>query len=141
MLLSDLIAPKELPDFTHISSAYDHTASLLCATKSSKISVLPPGLMYQRQNNQRQYGTTDNVNGKPGFQTFISLILLFNEVVRQNQEFNGNLFEYMTSKLGITEPQGDQSFISTYIWFFEAFARPSMLNAELPQEKKASIMP
>jgi glycosyltransferase involved in cell wall biosynthesis len=126
---------KELPDFTHISSLYDHTASLLCATKSSKISVLPPGIMYQRQNNQRQYGTTDTGNGKPGFQTFISLILLFNEVVRQNQEFNGNLFEYMTSKLGINEPQGDQSYISTYIWFFEVFAKPSLLNAKLPQEK------
>ena len=131
---------KDLPDFTHFSSLYDHTASILCATKSCKISVLPPGIMYQRQNNQRQYGTTETGNGKPGFQTFISLILLFNEVVRQNQEFNGNLFEYMTSKLGISETRGDQSFISTYIWFFEVFARPSMLNAKFPQEKNTSTM-
>jgi glycosyltransferase involved in cell wall biosynthesis len=128
---------KDAPDFTHFNSLYDQTASILCATKSSKISLLPPGIMFQRQNNQRQYENIETGNGKAKFQTFITVVLLFNEVVRQNPEYKECLFEFMTSKLGITEPQGEHSYINTYIWFFEVFARPSMLNAKLPREKKS----
>jgi len=126
---------KDAPDFTHFSSLYDHTASILCATKSSKIKILPPGIMYQRQDNQRQYDNFETGNAKANFQTFITVVLLFNEVVRQNPEFEGCLFEFMTSKLGVREPQGEQSYINTYIWFFECFARPSMMEAKLTQDR------
>ena len=127
------------PDFTYFGSLYDHTSTILSITKTSLISVLPPGLMFQRQMNQRPIETIETGNGKLKHHAFILQVMLFHEALRINPELGDDFFDKLTSKIGINEPVGPQSYINTYIWLYERYAKSSIQITKDPHEKNRII--